>query len=122
MSDIPGLVRTRPMALDHETSGIAAAKARRTVSILQTQVLGLLARHKCGLIDEHIVEAYNAHQFLNPSLPKATPQAIRTARAGLCRLGFVVDSKRRGRTALDNPAVIWTVRGEEDPGHARPGS
>lgn len=104
--------RSRPMALQGpsaEADDAVSDEVRERVGIA---IIGIL-RELGPMVDERLVEEYDARREDYPDIPRVTPQRIRTARAALTHRGLVVDSGIPGRSALDHPATVWalTARG-----------
>lgn len=62
------------------------------------------------MIDEQIVEAYNAKvEILGPEY-KASPSGIRSRRAELVRLGKVKEQGELRKTRMGRLSIVWMVK------------
>jgi hypothetical protein len=107
MADVEfrGKVRDR----DPESSWEAAAsQTRGKVSVVKTAVFALLAAP--GHTDESLYAAYLAYCDGHSSMPRVSPQSVRTRRAELVQQGLVKDSGRLGRSERGNKSIIWVTK------------
>lgn len=87
---------------DPQTSHQAAERVRR---IRESQADVLTAIRLFGPIsDEQLIKKYRANVYMWQS-----DSGIRTRRSELVKLGVVVDSGLRGRTASNRQTVLWKV-------------
>lgn len=97
------------MPLDAGTSveaDLSLAEPQRTR--VRAAVIAIL-REAGALTDEQIVERFVARASAHPSVPRVTPQRIRTARAELVRDGRVRDAEMLAFSRLGNRATAWTL-------------
>jgi len=104
-TEFRGKVRNR----DVEASWEAAATQTRSKSgIVQEVILWLFAKHG-AMTDERLVELYREESVTRESIPRVTPQSIRTNRHTLWVDAKVTNTGERGRTRLGNTATIWAI-------------
>lgn len=101
--------RARAMAVDDGTSRDADDTLSRTDRERVTAAITVILSEAGALTDEQIVERYQARAGDHPSVPRVTPQRIRTARAELVRDGQVRDAQLLAFSALGNRATAWTL-------------
>lgn len=100
-----------PIARPHdpETSWDAAeAQTATRRQLVQAAIVTLINSHG-PLSDERLVDLYEAHRFIHPSVPAATPQSIRTRRNELVVDGKVRAASKRGRTRTGSTCQLWTL-------------
>lgn len=102
-------LRTRSMALDTDTSSDAAEVITRADMNRVRAAITVILSESGPLIDEQIIERYEARAGDHPSVPWVTPQRIRTARAELVRAGQVRDAEMMAFSSLGNRASAWTL-------------
>ncbi|GAA1768449.1 hypothetical protein [Agromyces humatus] len=94
---------------DPETSWEAAdAQTTTRRQLVQAAIVTLINNHG-PLSDERLVDLYEAHRFMHPSVPEATPQSIRTRRNELVVEGKVRAASQRGRTRTGSSCQLWTL-------------
>ncbi|WP_022891225.1 hypothetical protein [Agromyces subbeticus] len=100
-----------PIARPHdpETSWNAAeAQTTSRRQLVQAAIVTLINNHG-PLSDERLVDLYEAHCFMHPSVPPATPQNVRTRRSELVAEGKVRAASQRGRTRTGSTCQLWTL-------------
>lgn len=102
--------RTRPMVVDGHSFEADLLTDEETLGKVKAIILDLLRQHPEGITDCDIERHYNQRVSTNRSVPKVTPQRLRTARAALRDQGHVVDTGHLGYSAYGNPATVWGLR------------
>lgn len=92
---------------DPRTSKDAAASVRR-IRESQADVLTIIRRYG-PVSDEDLIRQYRNFDRDKGMLIIQSDSGIRTRRSELVRLGAVVDSGLRGRTASNRQTVLWKV-------------
>lgn len=101
--------RARPMAIDAGTSSDAAESLDRSDRERVAAAITVILSEFGALTDEQIVDRYTARAGANPSVPRVTPQRIRTARSELVHVGQVRDANLLAFSKLGNRATAWTL-------------
>lgn len=101
--------RGKVRAHDVEASWEAAATQTRSKSaVVQAVILWLLERHG-AMTDERLVELYREMAAEFDTVPRVTPQSVRTNRHALHVQASVIMTGERRRTRLGNTATVWSL-------------
>lgn len=101
--------RGKVRARDVETSWAAAQRQSDVrVDAVKVVILSLLGAYG-PTTDETLVDRYEAYAWTHPSIPKVTPQSIRTRRHALKLENKVTDTGRRAPTRAGSTATVWAV-------------
>jgi hypothetical protein len=95
------------MAFARKSDPVTSYEAAASVhSITETQRAIFTALSNRPMTDEQLVDAY--YQMVDfGSAPLASPSGIRSRRAELVQMGYVIDSKERQRLASGRNAIVW---------------
>lgn len=97
------------MVIDTSTSSDAAESlARSNKERVAAAITVILSEHG-PLTDDQIVELYTDQASAHPSVPRVTPQRIRTARSALVHAGQVRDANLLAYSKLGHRATAWTL-------------
>ncbi|QEA10828.1 hypothetical protein [Mycobacterium phage Weirdo19] len=99
----------RARTSDPETSHAAAGSLTPDrIRASQQAVLVELGRHRFGLTDHELVEAYTDAAEVG-RVPMQSPSGIRSRRHELVDAGLVVDTGARIKLASGRNAIVWAV-------------
>lgn len=99
--------RARAAVLDSHSIEAAALQTRERVTTVQIVILDILRDR--ARTDEAIVDEYERRAAEFPSVPRATPQSIRSRRAELVAKGHVIATGHVGFTRYGNKATVWAL-------------
>lgn len=101
--------RTSPLALDTGTSSNADQTLSRAAKERVAAAITVILSEHGPLTDDQIVELYAEQLNAHPSVPRVTPQRIRTARSALVHAGQVRDANLLAYSKLGHRATAWTL-------------
>lgn len=95
------------MAFARKSDPITSYEAAASVgSITATQSAIFTALSNRPMTDEQLVDAYYSMVDYGVA-PLASPSGIRSRRAELVQLGYVIDSTKRAKLASGRKAIVW---------------
>ncbi|MBF4512023.1 hypothetical protein ITJ66_05925 [Plantibacter sp. VKM Ac-2885] len=103
--ELEGKVRAHSREESWEAAG---RQTKSKTEAVKATILTLLRRHG-GMTHEELVDRYEASAWLDESIPKVTPQSVRSRAHELFVEAKITDAGRRGRTRTGNTATVWEV-------------